>query len=98
MSQDSSNPIAEDKARTLEAIVKMLPGELTGSESEDFEDAYNTYRSEVISLLPQIIEEIESRKVEGIRKMIEDYKNSAPKESAFFDGIDIATKSILSKL
>lgn len=74
--QTPHDPIAEQKARTIEAILDMLPRvKQYTNPNPDFCAlclGHNECRSEIISLLPQIIAEIEKRKVEDIVRMIDE--------------------------
>lgn len=106
--QTFHDPIAEQKARTIEAIKAMLPIALKdidcccepfflyddkGPRHHVCGQGFNSCRSEVIALLPQIIAEVEKRKVEEIREMIE-----KERDQNYFRTCEDVCNSILSKL
>lgn len=78
--QTHHDPIAEQKARTIEAIVAILPPKIKrpnynyqrggGNRDICWVDGHNNFRRKFIELLPKIIAEVEKHKVEEIRKII----------------------------
>ena len=114
--EDLVDPKVEEEARTLERITSMLPKQkpervpYDRDIGERINQGFNDCRSEVIALLPQIIEEAQRAKVEEMRKMFEKKSidelkdlmgiayNELPVKVAFKEGYNNAISIILSKL